>query len=173
MLPQQAARWATPTTGDSKSSGSRVGNPDTAAHPGVTLTDQAVRGLYLGAPSATAQGWRPDGASWPTPDASAINMRESPETFFERKWRHASKEDATRAGVPLTIAAQIATGLTGLLDQATLTGGAPTSRVVRVLNPLFCEALMGWPEGWTDCERSATVAFRAWLRSHGRCCATH
>jgi len=39
-----AARlWPTPTAGDAKSSGSRVGNPDTKAHPGTSLTDATVR----------------------------------------------------------------------------------------------------------------------------------
>lgn len=36
------------------------------------------------------------------------------------------------------------------------------------LNPTWVEWLMGWPLGWTDCDASATVRFRQWLRSHGK-----
>jgi hypothetical protein len=35
--------WPTPTAGDAKRSGSRVGNPQTAAHPGTSLTDLSCR----------------------------------------------------------------------------------------------------------------------------------
>lgn len=36
------------------------------------------------------------------------------------------------------------------------------------LNPPWVEWLMGWPIGWTDCERLAMDRFRWWLRSHLR-----
>lgn len=36
-------QWPTTTAGDAKSSGSRVGNPDTSAHPGTSLTDAVCR----------------------------------------------------------------------------------------------------------------------------------
>jgi hypothetical protein len=32
------------------------------------------------------------------------------------------------------------------------------------LNPAFVEWMMGWPIGWTDCERAATESFRSWLQ---------
>lgn len=38
-----SGRWPTPTAGDMKASGSRVGNPDTKAHPGTSLTDATAR----------------------------------------------------------------------------------------------------------------------------------
>lgn len=31
----------------------------------------------------------------------------------------------------------------------------------------WVEWLMGWPIGWTDCERAATEQYRLWLREHG------
>jgi len=34
-------------------------------------------------------------------------------------------------------------------------------------NPSFWETLMGWPEGWTDCERSATDKYQEWRQWHG------
>jgi len=37
--------FPTPTAGDAKASGSRVGNPDTKAHPGTSLTDATVRNV--------------------------------------------------------------------------------------------------------------------------------
>jgi hypothetical protein len=39
----------------------------------------------------------------------------------------------------------------GPLDQETPSDGAGTLRATLVLNPRFVEALMGWPDGWTDC----------------------
>lgn len=38
-----SGRWATATKGDAKKSGGRLGNPDSKANPGVSLTDQACR----------------------------------------------------------------------------------------------------------------------------------
>jgi hypothetical protein len=36
------------------------------------------------------------------------------------------------------------------------------------LNAEFCEWLMGYPIGWSDCAASATRSFREWCRWHGR-----
>jgi hypothetical protein len=45
---------------------------------------------------------------WPTPDAHLSNDGESPESWLARKALHAEKEEnATRAGMPLAIAAQM------------------------------------------------------------------
>jgi hypothetical protein len=41
--------FPTPTAGDAKASGSRIGNPETRAHPGVTLTDVTARAVGKGA----------------------------------------------------------------------------------------------------------------------------
>lgn len=43
LLGGQVKTWPTPTEGDSRSSGSRIGNPNTKAHPGVSLTDATTR----------------------------------------------------------------------------------------------------------------------------------
>ena len=45
-------------------------------------------------------------------------------------------------------------------DQATSTHGKRSSNDRRSLNPLFVEWLMGWPEGWTAFECSATALTR-------------
>ena len=53
-------------------------------------------------------------------------------------------------------------GLLGRQVLATATAGGDTSEARRSLNPLFVEALMGWPSGWTGFEPAATVWCR-WL----------
>ena len=52
--------------------------------------------------------------------------------------------------------------------------GQKTSEALRTcitdpcyLNPLFAEALMGWPIGWTDLKPLAMDKFREWLQRHG------
>ncbi len=45
----------------------------------------------------------------------------------------------------------------------TALGGSVTSTTGRTLNPLFVEALMGWPQGWTDCG-SAVTGLSRWLQ---------
>jgi hypothetical protein len=58
------------------------------------------------------------------------------------------------------------TPVNGLLGRQVLTmppGGDDTSSTRRSLNPLFVEALMGWPTGWTGFGSVATV-WCHWLR---------
>jgi len=58
------------------------------------------------------------------------------------------------------------TPVNGLLGRQVLTmpaGGDDTSATRRSLNPLFVEALMGWPTGWTGFGSVAT-AWSRWLR---------
>lgn len=61
-------------------------------------------------------------------------------------------------GIPL--AAQTVQATTGRRPPTTTPDGGPTSTATPTsrlqLNPLFVEALMGLPPGWTDCEPSAT-----------------
>lgn len=64
------------------------------------------------------------------------------------------------AGRP-KLAAQAA--IFGLHVQRMLTDGSGTSDSGRVLNPLFVEALMGWPRGWTDCDSEVT-GLSQWLQ---------
>lgn len=58
------------------------------------------------------------------------------------------------------------TPVNGLLGRQVLTmpmGGCDASESRRTLNPLFVEALMGWPTGWTGFGSVAT-AWSRWLR---------
>ena len=49
--------------------------------------------------------------------------------------------------------------------------GQPTLPNTRTLNPRFVEALMGWPIGWTDCERAVTALCHSKPRSRGEASA--
>lgn len=230
--------WPTATTTDAKSS-ARHGYM-IEGNAGTTLLDAArgwptpVRADGERGPSSVyprgnhglareVQGWTPDSAHWPTPDAAVSNDGEDPETFLARKEHHATRTDRepTRAGVPLALAVKWATpaardgkgtfeghtkggrdlsndaaaswatprategekggpngrdgsGSAHLASQAATwptpvandgKGAQPverpegddsrSTRVARsrpglVLNPVFVEALMGWPLWWTD-----------------------
>lgn len=50
-------------------------------------------------------------------------------------------------------------------DRGIVRDGSITSKWA-VLNPRFVEALMGFPDGWTDCTSSATASYRSWRRLH-------
>ena len=54
-------------------------------------------------------------------------------------------------------------GLLGRQVLVTPTAGRTSCDMPRTLNPLFVEALMGWPTGWTDFASVAT-AWSPWLR---------
>ena len=45
--------------------------------------------------------------------------------------------------------------------------GLKDAQVGGQLSADWVEWLMGWPIGWTDCERAATGQYRLWLREHG------
>ncbi len=60
-----SSMWPTATQGDSKMSGSRVGNADTKAHAGTSLTDKAVR-------------------QWPTPTTNDAKNNSSPPSQMDR-----------------------------------------------------------------------------------------
>lgn len=54
-------------------------------------------------------------------------------------------------------------GLLGRQVLVTLMVGDSSCVIPRTLNPLFVEALMGWPTGWTAFASAAT-AWSPWLR---------
>lgn len=56
---------------------------------------------------------------------------------------------------------QVLRDWSGRPDLPTLPDGNATSRGIRVLNPLFVEALMGLPRGWTVCGSSETGSSRS------------
>jgi hypothetical protein len=133
----------------------------------TSLQSMARKGLMM-------QGWTPASGHWPTPDAAVSNDGEEPETFLARKAHHATKTDAepTRAGVPLALAVKMDAlwpttqdahnnGGPSQLGRNTTPLNAVVARPGLVLNPVFVEALMGWPLGWTDptCRAGNAVSF--------------
>ena len=62
-----------------------------------------------------------------------------------------------------TLANTPVNGLLGRQVLVTPMAGSDTSEPRRTLNPLFVEALMGWPTGWTGFGSVAT-AWSPWLR---------
>ena len=97
-------------------------------------------------------------ASWPTPNASLMNDGEKPETFLARQKKLKDKSiNGNGAGVPLTVACRQMPGL----QDPKQTGAQSQSTSGPRLNPNFVEWLMGFPEGWTVCEPSATLSSRS------------
>ncbi len=94
---------------------------------------------------------------WPTPtvgDSASAGGRNAPGSN-------------AHPGTSLTDAIR-AHALPGPQDGTTPPDGETTSSVIRVLNPRFVEALMGLPDGWTDCEGSGTQSSRMSQLSPGK-----
>lgn len=147
--------WPTATVSDAASA-ARHTTKTVVMHSGTSLTD-AIR-------------------QWPKPDASVAQNGETPKTWLERRERIKAKGyNGNGVGIPLTIAAAMwskptvnsAKNLAGpaqfkrnsqsldvqaSLHNHTITNDGGDGLQKAVLNPLFVEALMGFPIGWTDCE---------------------
>jgi len=114
---------------------------------------------------------------WPTPlagDSKGTRNRTSNRSEMARPRNDgATLCDATRMWMTPTArdhkdgATSLAnTPVNGLLGRQVLVtpmAGSDTSEPRRTLNPLFVEALMGWPTGWTGFASVAT-AWSRWLR---------
>lgn len=154
---QAGELWPTPTCGEAKSAGNRS---DTE----LTLTDVVVRGK---------------GKEWPTPRREASESTGAHRgvadtlTSATRKWTTPTDRDGNGAG-----SGPAAQGAEALVTQALWTtpcatearqgyqrrhGGASGSQIsvstqvvdagsVGVLNPAWCEPLVGLPIGWTEAE---------------------
>jgi len=89
-------------------------------------------------------------SSWPTVNAGNFNDGENGTTFTDAArglWATTTTRDGkdgacSDAKVPTS-------ALLGRQVLRTPWAGETTSNAGRVLNPRFCEALMGWPIGWT------------------------
>lgn len=99
---------------------------------------------------------------WPTPrscsdkrssGANRTEMVNSWATPMARDWKD---------GVLISNKTETRSNLSRQAPRTNL-GGSATSNAPRTLNPLFVEALMGWPIGWTDCG-SAVTGLSRWLR---------
>jgi len=103
---------------------------------------------------------------WPTPRAQepgsnakthGIGLKE----IVTRHWATPTARD-WKDGVVINNNAETHSNLSRQAPR-TLKDGGVTSSTGLTLNPLFVEALMGWPIGWTDCG-SAGTALSPWLR---------
>jgi DNA (cytosine-5)-methyltransferase 1 len=113
-------------------------------------------------------------AIWPTPQTDSFRSRGGErkhekgldrmardwEPAAEPMWMTPTARDHKDGATSLAN-----TPVNGLLGRPVLTmppGGDDTSDARRSLNPLFVEALMGWPSGWTGFGSAAT-AWSRWL----------
>lgn len=138
-LPTRVKRWPTP----------RAYSFDKSHTPGLTLLDIRVRGLY-----------RDKARYWPTPTNSMVTMADMEQARFagnsgnrpsyaeaRDKWPTPTSSDGT--GGPGS------SGRDGGENLRTAVGGT--------LNPMWVEALMGWPRGWTDLAPLDESEFLAWM----------
>jgi hypothetical protein len=120
----------------------------------------AVRGTQAG-PRQPAHSTSSEDRLWPTPAASTPNDGEAPAQWLGRFIKHASAgPKATRAGVPLSVAARapiiLKVARVGTLVEARelleLHAREPVPELASEdpLNPAWVEMLMGFPVGWTD-----------------------
>ena len=106
-------------------------------------------------------------ALWPTPMAndgckpSAGNRRSADLTHSAGLWMTPTARDHKDGAT--TLANTPVNGLLGRQVLVTPMAGSDTCDARRTLNPLFVEALMGWPTGWTGFA-SVAMAWSPWLR---------
>lgn len=128
----ESVLWPTATAQDVAASGSRVGNPQTKAHPGTSLTDAAVRQAHWPTPSATSHGTSNNGCPRDGRTEYATRGKASLETLARREWGTPTSHDRTHT------------------PRAVHHGKQLANDVGAQLNPDWVEVLMGFPEGWTD-----------------------
>jgi hypothetical protein len=153
--PTQPGFWPTPMAGDSKGTRNRTSGRSEVAgsrhHDGVTLCDAMLL--------------------WPTPLAADSGEKVTPRSHqagligaahhWPGMWMTPTARNHKDGATSLAN-----TPVNGLLGRQVLTmppAGRTTCDARRTLNPLFVEALMGWPSGWTDFGSVATEWSR-WLR---------
>lgn len=103
---------------------------------------------------------------WPTPRAkepgsNAPTHGQGLREIATSQWATPTARD-WKDGALINSKAQTRSNLSRQAPRMRKAGGA-TSSTGLTLNPLFVEALMGWPIGWTDCG-SAGMALSPWLR---------
>lgn len=170
-----SSSWPTPSARDGDP---RRGMPATDADR--TMMREAARGSMT-ASRLPSDDLKLAAAMWPTSSATSYGtnqggaagrsgkVRPSLETMAPlwatptvRDWKDGACADAN---VPTNGLLGRQAARHGLQVPTTSTDGATTSTAIpatrRRLNPLFVEALMGWPEGWsapTACDSSAMVS---------------
>lgn len=132
---------------------------DCSFWPAMTASEGAKAPAYLknGQPSLTTKA-----RLWPT-----ILARDCGVHGLMKPASQARREARGKHGVPLAEYAAhhfpAADCPSSLRDLVITLDGWSSCVTSRRLSPLFGEALMGWPSGWTDCG-SAVTAWSPWLR---------
>jgi hypothetical protein len=120
-----------------------------AQEPGSTSSDH---GLSLNEASKV----------WPTPrSCSGKRSSGGNRTEIVKTWSTPTARD-WKDGVLIDNKTATRSNLSRQAPRTSL-GGSGFSTAPRTLNPLFVEALMGWPVGWTDCGYAVTGLSR-WSR---------
>lgn len=171
--------WPTPTEDDSRASGSRIGNPETKAHPGTSLTDATARTEWPSPKQQDATGGAWTGGqggpnlkaamAWPTPRS------EDSESCGGDAQRHGTLTGATRRDWPTPGAnddKSLGNATPGHPPQLRhvphLLAGPPapakhsTSGSSRgSLNSKWVAQLMGFPSDWCDLPTETLSALTA------------
>ncbi len=93
--------------------------------------------------------------TWPTPrTCSGKRSSGANRTEIINSWATPMARD-WKDGVLISNKTKTRSNLSRQAPRTNL-GGSATSNAPRTLNPLFVEALMGWPIGWTDCGSAVT-----------------
>lgn len=151
-LAAQASMWQTPSRADgvgghTSRGGDRKGEALLGGQVKLWPTPSATDGKGSSRPGQRRGQLSEIETLWPTPKTPTGGAEARP----SRAPRGSGGEDleARSRSIPR--------------DPPTPTDGHECSPKCRRLNPLFVEWLMGFPLGWTDCERSGTESFRTWL----------
>jgi len=167
-LPSQAAQWPTPTLkGDHNRKGASTSSGDglaTAVAQWPTPSAQTYgtnQGGAMGRTGPIQPSLETLSKTWPSP--SARSGKGHSEAQVQRVL---SGEQGERAAGACRL--ELSAALwpqPGRPAQETPLAGKPTSERV-VLSPRFVEALMGFPDGFTDCEHSGMLKYQSWRLSH-------
>jgi hypothetical protein len=153
--------WPTPSAtryGSSQNGINGKGGENERPSAGTPSLDTIAAKLW---PTASASDWK--GSTKPGDRKGQLS--EAAEVFWPTPTVGDSESSGSRngdgskakEGVSLTDMVRTGDSL-GRRGRATPPDGASTSLGFRVLNPLFVEALMGWPPGWTACVSPETAS---------------
>ena len=152
-LADQALGWPTPKATRTGANRARIGKLALPGQARLWPTPNVPNGGRVNPPGTSATGQAPDGSK------KQIGLDEVARASAQR-WMTPTARDHKDGAT--TLANTPVNGLLGRQVLKTGTAGSDSSAVRRTLNPLFVEALMGWPAGWTGFGSAAT-AWSLWL----------
>lgn len=153
-LPAQTAQWPTPAVADVQG-GRKARSGGRGAE--LLLNGQAAQTAEWMTPRVTTGDYTRDsgakGAERLTLEGQAKHQWATPTSLSFGDSHQPGNSHSYNANMAL------ANSLSGRLAPTTSTDGADTSPSGRKLNPLFVEALMGWPPGWTLLKPTGSTAY--------------